>query len=148
MKIKELIKELSIIDGNEEIVSIGTYGGDHTHEFCIHTDKGDYDVGKLVKYKLIWSIGDLVVENYYETKKEAVDQASIQFEVELKRYEKKYGEGTYNMYGVVNEYWEKVVEDNFPDEYMCELYDESLKEIYFEKENGKVVDWRIEEIRI
>lgn len=47
MTIKELINDLSQIDENEEVKSIGTYSGcDRPAEFCIHTDKGEYNVGK------------------------------------------------------------------------------------------------------
>ena len=48
MTVKEMIKELKKIDKDAEIKSIGTYGGsDRTAEYCIHTNKGDYDIGKI-----------------------------------------------------------------------------------------------------
>lgn len=47
MKISEMIKDLQLIDNQDaEINGIGTYGGGRTAEYCIHTNKGDYDIGK------------------------------------------------------------------------------------------------------
>lgn len=47
MTIGEFIKELSQINGDEILKSIGTYSGsDRPAEYCIYTDKGDYNIGK------------------------------------------------------------------------------------------------------
>lgn len=45
--ISEFIRELECIDGSEYIESIGAYSGyDRTALYCIHTNKGDYDIGR------------------------------------------------------------------------------------------------------
>lgn len=47
MKVSDLIKELQLLDGDAEIKSIGTYSGiDKSADYCIHTNKGNYDIGK------------------------------------------------------------------------------------------------------
>ena len=52
MKIIELIEELRLINENEEIISIGTYSGiDRPFEFCIHTNKGEYNIGQIIEGK-------------------------------------------------------------------------------------------------
>jgi len=48
MTIKDMIEELQSIDKDAKIESIGTYSGiDRSAEYCIHTDKGEYDIGKI-----------------------------------------------------------------------------------------------------